>query len=239
MLEVVDVSAHVHIYLVPTQDGVHPLLHVRPLLRALGRVGIDGMVSHHHHPVLTGSGQFLVQPCQLSVGTLLPYRRVVLRVVVVLVYQGCGVEEYHPHAGAVPLEHLAVVACRHLPSAAHLRIVQHRLRVPPVLMVAQDGVPGNLQFRVTVDEFVVGHPQRVIHTLHSHEMMHVPQCQHRLEVMFLGHAPHEFRYRLLFVVAVTPHIVSHQQRYLRGRYCCLDEQQYREYKPFHFVPRAP
>lgn len=52
MLEVVDMSADIHVHMMAAQDGVYPSLHISSLHRILGRIGVDGMMSHYHHPVL-------------------------------------------------------------------------------------------------------------------------------------------------------------------------------------------
>lgn len=47
MLEVVDMSADIHVHMMAAQDGVYPSLHISSLHRILGRIGVDGMMSHY------------------------------------------------------------------------------------------------------------------------------------------------------------------------------------------------
>ena len=137
----------------------------------------------------------------------------------ILVYEWGGVQEHDSERGTVISKHLAVIACGHLPATANLGIVEHSLGVAPVFMIAQNGIPGNLQFGMRIHELVVGHPQGVCYTLHSHEMMYISQCQYSFEIILFGHASHQFGDRLLFVVAIASHVVGNQKLYL-GKGCC-------------------
>ena len=133
-------------------------MHILTLTFTLCGVRIDRMMSYHYHPIFFRTAQLLFQPHQLLLRILLRHGGVVERVFVVLTYQRGGVDEDDAQGSAVFLKELALIARRHLPSAAHIGIIQHRLRIPSVLVVAEDGIPRNLQFGMAVYEFVVGHP---------------------------------------------------------------------------------
>lgn len=66
MLEIMDVPADVHVHAVLAQDGVYAALHVGAFGVGLWRVGEDGVVSGHYHPVLGGIGKLLLEPAQLG-----------------------------------------------------------------------------------------------------------------------------------------------------------------------------
>ena len=62
MLEVVDMTADVHIYVVLAQNAVYAFLHVKPLAFFFRSVGIDGVVTSHDDPVFLGACQHRFQP---------------------------------------------------------------------------------------------------------------------------------------------------------------------------------
>lgn len=67
MLEVVDVTTYIHIYMMTAQNGVDTLLHVLTLDFVFRRLGIDRMVTDYNHPVFFGCSQNTIQPLQLVV----------------------------------------------------------------------------------------------------------------------------------------------------------------------------
>ena len=62
MLEVVDMTADVHIYVVLAQDAVYAFLHIKPLAFLFRGVGIDGVMAGYDDPVLLGTCQYRFQP---------------------------------------------------------------------------------------------------------------------------------------------------------------------------------
>ena len=154
-------------------------------------------------------GERLVEPCQLLLYVLLAGVGVFPGVLAVLLYHRCGVNEDQAHGNVVVLYYLSVVFCRHLPAAAHLGVVDHGLRVSAVLVVAADGIPGQHQLGVRVDELVVGHPERVFGARNALEVVHVACRGNALYAHRLGHAAHQFGYWFLVVVAVAAKVVGH------------------------------
>ena len=201
-----DVHGHVP---VAGEHGVEPALHVLPLYVILAGVGVDGVVSQDDDPVLLGGGERGVHPVQLLLYVLLASVGVFVALLAVLVYQGRGVHEHEPDGHAAVLYHLGVVAGGHLPSAAHLGVVEHGLRVAPVLVVAQRGIPGQHQLGVGVDELVVGHPERVADAGHALEVVYVTYGGHALYAHGLGHAAHGLGDGFLVIVSVAAQVVGH------------------------------
>ena len=93
MLEVMDMPADIHIYVMPAENRVNALLHILALTFTLCGVRIDRMMPYHNHPIFFRTAQLLFQPRQLLFRILLRYRGVVERVFVVLTYQRGGVDE--------------------------------------------------------------------------------------------------------------------------------------------------
>lgn len=93
VLEVVDVAADIHVYLVAAQYSVDPFLHVGALGLRFVRVGVDGMVAHHDSPVLGGVGECPVEPLQLCLGILRGRVGIGVGLLAVFVDEGSGVDE--------------------------------------------------------------------------------------------------------------------------------------------------
>ena len=144
--------------------------------------------------------------------------RVFLRVFTVFLDEGGRVDHDEADSDAVVFQHFGIVAGIHVPACAHFGVIQDGLRVAPVLMVAEDGIPGQHQFGVAVNEFVVGHPQRIPRAAHAFEMMHVSGCHHAFDVHRFGHLAHQFGYGFLVIVAVAPEVVGQVevQRFFQG-----------------------
>ena len=63
MLEIVDVSADIHVYLVFTQYRLHFALQIFTFAALLGCLGINGMVTGHDGPVgIVIAAEFIVEP---------------------------------------------------------------------------------------------------------------------------------------------------------------------------------
>ena len=75
-------------------------------------------------------------------------------------------------------------------------------------MVAKYGKPVYHQFRVGVDKFVVGHPQRVVHAAHAFKMVDVSGGDYEFGTDFFGHGSHQFGYGLLVVITVAAEVVG-------------------------------
>ena len=59
-----------------------------------------------------------------------------------------------------------------------------------------------------IDEFVVGHPERVFHAGHSLEVVYVAGGSHEFYIDFLGKLPHLFGDGFLVVVTVPAQVVG-------------------------------
>ena len=209
MLEVVDVSADVHVHLVTAQDGVHALLHVQAFDVVLRRLGVDGMVAYDDDPVFLGGCQHAVQPLQLGVDVLQAGVGILVALLAVFVDERGGVQPHDAHGSALFIEGLGVIAGGHLPAAADAGIVEHGLRGAAVLVVAADGVPVDHQFGMAVDQLVVGHPQGIVHGADALEVVHVAGGDDALGTHFLGHLAHQLGDGLLVVVSVAAQVVGH------------------------------
>ena len=65
MLEVVDMSADVHVYLVLAEYRIETFLHIQTFAVIFRSFCIDGMVSGYDDPVFFGTGQYRVDPREL------------------------------------------------------------------------------------------------------------------------------------------------------------------------------
>ena len=86
-------------------------------------------------------------------------------------------------------------------------------------MVAEGAIPGNHEFGVAVNEFVVGHPERVVHGAHALEVMDIAGRHDALHVDCLAECRHGFRNGLLVVIAVAPEVVG--KHHADGAFHCL------------------
>ncbi len=210
MLEVVDMSTDIHgDIIMALQDSVKSCLHVTTLGSILARIGIDRMMAHHDDPILLGCGKYGVKPSQLLLVILLYGIRIILRIVTILVHHRSRIHEHQPHGYSFTLKNLRVIARRHGPTTTHVGIVEYCLRIATILMVAQDREPVEHQLRMRINKFVVGHPQWVVDTLHTLEVMDVSQSSHTLYVNSLCHRSHQFGDRFLVVIAITPEVIGH------------------------------
>ena len=213
VLEIVDMAADVHVHAVFAQDRIQTLLQVEPLLLVLAGFGVDGVVADDDLPGFIGLLQRRVDPAQLFVDVLRGNVPVgFLRFLVVLVDQRRGVDPNHAQGGGVAhLETFGVVAVGHHPAAADVAVVEDGLRVAPVLVVAENRIPVEHQFGVGVDQFVVGHPERVVYAGHALEVVNVAGSGHKLDVDLLGQFAHRLGDRFLVVVAVASQVVGNDE----------------------------
>ena len=65
MLEVMDMSADIHVYVVPAEYRVEPRLHIPAFASVFRCFGINGVVSGHDYPVFFSGGQDRIDPCEL------------------------------------------------------------------------------------------------------------------------------------------------------------------------------
>lgn len=189
-------------------------LHIDALTLLLRCVGIDGMVSQHHHPVLMGVLQRGVEPCQLRLCILLRRIGIDVGVLAIGVDERCGVEHHHADGGVLMVEHLRVILGAHHPAAAHLSVVHERLRVAPILVVATHGKPVEHEVGMRIDPLEIGEPKGILQRGHAIEMMNVAHGQHTLGVDRSGHLAHQLGDGLLLIIAVAPHVVGHVECYL-------------------------
>ena len=200
------------------QDGIHPFLQIQPFGIFFRSLGIDGVMAYYEYPVFLGRSQHRIHPGQLFVDVLLAGIGIFLRIFPVFVHQWGGINHDQTDSYTIVLHHLRVITVGHVPTGTHLRIVNRCLRIAPVFMVTQDGIPRQHQFRMFVNQFVVGHPKRVVHTPHPFEMVHITGGYHTFYPNLLGQITHQFGYRLLVVISVAAQIVCQQevQRLLQG-----------------------
>ena len=76
-------------------------------------------------------------------------------------------------------------------------------------MISVDRKPVEHQFRMAVDQLIVGHPKRILRAGHSVEVVRITGCYHELQVNLFGQVTHQLGNRLLFVISVSPQ-VAHQ-----------------------------
>ena len=208
MLEVMDMSAQIHIYIVMlAQNTVYPFFHIQAFRIILVCIRINRMVTHNQHPVFFGRCQYRIQPCQLLVHILLACIRILFRILTVFIQQRGCVNHYQAHRNIIVLQHLCVITCRHLPTGTHLTIIQYSLRITTIFMITQYRIPWNHQFRMAVHQFVVGHPQRIVYTAYAFKVMHIAGCYHCFNIYILCHLTHQFGDRFLVVISITAQII--------------------------------
>ena len=205
------IDAHV---VVALQHGQQTASQVLLLHDVLLRLRVDGVVPHDDDPVFLRVAQRGVEPLQLRLHVLHSCVGIDLRVVAVTLDERRGVDAHHPHRCAFRRHHLIIIARRHHPSAAPLRVVDHRLCVAAILVVAAHGEPVDHQLGVRVDQLIVGHPQRVVDRLYAVEMVHIARCDDTFRLQRLTHVSHQFGYRLLVVIAVTSEVVGQIHRHV-------------------------
>ena len=59
-----------------------------------------------------------------------------------------------------------------------------------------------------INEFIVGHPERVGNALHTFEVVYISGCDDELDVDGLGHPAHCLGYRLLVIPAVAAEVIG-------------------------------
>ena len=121
-------------------------------------------------------------------------------------------------------------------------------------MVAEYGTPFYLKFGMGVDEFVVGHPQRVVDRADADAVMGVAKRKKCIRAHCLGDIAHQFCYRFLFVISIAAEVVANHQLDIAVQLCgrglgkyartCHESQKNKcEYFAYHcsdyFVPKAP
>ena len=158
MLEVVDMSADIHIYFIFAQERVYTFLHVHPFAFFFRGVCVDRMVSGYDNPVFFGISQHRIQPCQLFVDILFAGIGVFIILFAVFVDQRSRVNPNDTDGCTFFLEYLCVVTVGHCPTAANIGVVQYSLCVTAIFVISQNRKPINHQFRMRIDKFVVGHP---------------------------------------------------------------------------------
>ena len=112
-----------------------------------------------------------------------------------------------------------MVTLGHVPACAFAGVVDAGLRSAAILVVAEGAMPGNHEFGVAVNEFVVGHPERVVHGAHALEVMDIAGRHDALHVDRLAECRHGFRNGLLVVIAVAPEVVGEDNSH--GALHCL------------------
>ena len=167
------------------------------------------MVSHYDDPVFLGGSQYSVQPLQLVIDVLLAGIGVFVVLLAVLVNEGSSVQPYDAYRSTFFAEGFGVVAGRHLPATAHAGVVEYGLCRAAVFMIATDGIPVNHQFRVAVDQFVIGHPQWIVDRTYPFEVVDVSGSNYEFRAYFFSHCTHQFGNRLLVVIPVASQVVGH------------------------------
>ncbi len=190
------------------QHGQEIFLHIGTLNILLRCLSIDRMVTDADDPVLMGSSQCRVDPCQFLVAVLLASIGISLRVVAVTVHEWCGVDEDDAHGAALTGEDLRIVTGRHVPATAHITVVEDCLCVATILVVTHDRVPETHELGVRINELVVGHPQGIGRALHTIEVMDVTHGDDCLRADGECHLTHELSDGLLVIVTIATHVVD-------------------------------
>ena len=76
-------------------------------------------------------------------------------------------------------------------------------------MVAANREPVEHQVGMRINPFVIGKPQRILCRSHAIEMVNVAHCKYAFRIYRTRHLAHQFGDRLLVVVAVATHVISH------------------------------
>ena len=207
-------AAEVEIDAILIQQRLDTLAHIGPLALALIGLRVKRMMADDDLPFLLRRGQRLVQPVQLGPHILLARVGIFLGILAILVDQRWRVDKGQQGLLVLArLDHLRVIFGGGDPTAALLAVVEHRLRIATVLVVAVDGEPLEHQLRMAVDQLVVGHPKRVVDAGHALKMVRIAGGHHKLDVDLLGPLAHQLGDRLLLIIAITTQI-AHQEKVL-------------------------
>jgi len=163
-------------------------------------------MTDHNDPVFRRLSQSLFEPLQLGFGILIHSIGICVGLFPVFVNQRSGVEKYHLDSCPVIFKGLGVISRRHLPTAGYAGIVDNRLSVAAIFMVAADGIPVHHKLRVVVDKLIVRHPQGICHTLYTAVVMCVPKCKNSIGSYLFCNSAHRRCNRLLVIVAITSEV---------------------------------
>ena len=166
-------------------------------------------MSDYDYPIFFGNSQYRIYPCQLLIHILFTGIRISFALVTVFVNQRSGIYHHKTDGSSFLLEDFGIITTRHRPATTHIGIIQHSLRITPVFMISQDRKPVYHQLGMTVNQLVVGHPERIVNAAHTFKMVHVSGCKYTLGTNNIRHFSHQLGYGLLVIITVTSQIVSH------------------------------
>ena len=194
-------SIHINVF-IALQHGQHGTLHILTFNIFLISISIYGVMTYNNNPVFMRIAQSGIEPLQLRVVLLLASIGVNIRHTVTLNKRG-SIDKHYAHGEAFLIKHLCIIASRHHPSAAHLTIVEHGLRVTTIFVVAQHRKPVDHQFWMRIHPFIISVPQGVVHRGNAIKMMNVASGQHTLRFQCFSHITHQFGYRFLVIISVA------------------------------------
>ena len=149
------IQRHIIVFL---QNRKKSTLQISPFNIIFRRLRIYRMMAYHYHPVFFRLTECGVKPFQLRVIVLPACVRIFVAFLAVFRNQRRSVDKYDAESRSVLIESAGVIASSHLPSAAHLSIIQHSLRIAAILMISQYRIPCKHKLRMGIYLLVVCHP---------------------------------------------------------------------------------